>query len=128
MSLIYGIINTKEAVKPKDTQILKDELNLYPSDEFDSIEEENIVAGIYSIRLRKPPFPKEKCQLDDEGIRIIADARLDYREDLLNKLELDSNLVCQLSDAELILKAYQKWNRKCVQHLEGDFCFILYDS
>ncbi len=128
MSLIYGIINTKGEVESRDAQILKDELSLYPFDEFDSIEEENIVAGLYSIRLRKPPFPKEKCQLGEEGIRIIADARLDYREDLLKKLELDSNLLYRLSDTELILKAYQKWNRNCVHHLEGDFCFILYNS
>ena len=128
MSLIYGAISIEEQVKLDHVQLLRDELKQFPTDEFDSIQEKNIAGGVYSIRLRKPPFPQEKCMIDENGIILIADARLDYRQDLLKKLDLDQALLYQLSDTQLILKAFQKWNRECIHYLEGDFSFFLFDS
>ena len=59
MSLIYGNINAEGPVSLNHVQILEDDLSRFPSDEFDSIQNENIAGGLYSIRLRKPPFPQE---------------------------------------------------------------------
>ncbi len=51
-------------------------------------------------------------------LTITANARIDGREDL-NK---------HASDAELILKAYEKWGDDCVNHLIGDFAFAIWDD
>ncbi len=32
------------------------------------------------------------------------------------------------SDAELILHAYDAWGEQCVEHILGDFSFVLWDS
>ncbi len=62
----------------------------------------------------------------DGTLWITADARIDGRRDLLQKLNLDKQL--PITDVELILRAYQLWGQECVHHLLGDFSFALWDS
>ena len=60
----------------------------------------------------------------ETGCVISADARIDYRGEVLAKLGLDSNA---LSDAEIILQAYLRWGEDCLDHLLGDFAFAIWD-
>ena len=53
------------------------------------------------------------------GLVIIADARIFNRNDLFPKSS---------SDAELILRCYQRWGKDCVDKLVGDFAFAIWDS
>ena len=46
---------------------------------------------------------------------ITANARIDARDE-------------RLTDAELILHAYEKWGDDCVKHLLGDFAFAIWDD
>ncbi len=60
---------------------------------------------------------------------IVADARLDCRAELIAellraKLDLRSNA----PDCELILQAYATWGTACVDHLRGDFSFVVWDA
>lgn len=59
------------------------------------------------------------------GCIIIADARLDNRDDLLTRLSFE--LPRASSDAGLILHAYDAWGTKAVADLLGDFAFVLWD-
>lgn len=65
----------------------------------------------------------------DGNVRIIADARIDGRQDLVRKLKAGG---CDASpsapDVELILRAYQAWGEDCVEHLLGDFAFAIWDE
>ena len=47
---------------------------------------------------------------------ITADARIDGCE------------TTELTDAERILRAYEKWGEECVEHLIGDFAFAIWDK
>lgn len=62
---------------------------------------------------------------------IVADARIDAREDLFVALkeagEIDIVPSCW-TDAELILRAYRAWGVDCVEHLLGDFAFGIWDD
>jgi asparagine synthase (glutamine-hydrolysing) len=58
------------------------------------------------------------------GNFITSDSRLDNREELLSRLGL---LSPESTDAELIHGAYEKWGRGCVDYLEGDFAFAIWD-
>lgn len=61
-------------------------------------------------------------------IWITADARIDAREDLIRKLKTrDCVVTSKTSDDKLILCAYQTWGIECLQHLIGDFSFIIWD-
>lgn len=65
--------------------------------------------------------------LDNEsGIILVADARVDNREDLISELSLKKNNI--VTDVQLILHAYLKWGSQSLVHIIGDFAFILWDS
>ena len=55
-------------------------------------------------------------------------ARIDNRNELSDKLGVPHQEMAHLCDSELILKCYLKWEEDCVDHLIGDFVFVLYDE
>jgi asparagine synthase (glutamine-hydrolysing) len=67
----------------------------------------------------------------DRQVWIVADARIDDRQTLIEKLELTQSIADSeniLTDVELILQAYLHWGDECVQHLLGDFAFAIWDG
>ena len=61
-------------------------------------------------------------------IAITSDSRIDNREELIAALELNNCSSEQITDSELILAAYVKWDEKCPEHLLGDFVFVIWDK
>ena len=59
------------------------------------------------------------------GNVIVADARLDNRQELLAALRV---VATEVGDGELILRAYESWGDGCVSRLIGDFAFAIWDS
>ncbi len=60
---------------------------------------------------------------------ITADARIDGREDLSEKLKGKGSRIGEgTPDVELILRAYEVWGEDCVHHLLGDFAFAIWDA
>ena len=62
---------------------------------------------------------------------IVADARIDAREDLFAafKAACEADIAqSSWTDAELILRAYRLWGVDCVEHLLGDFAFGIWDD
>jgi asparagine synthase (glutamine-hydrolysing) len=65
----------------------------------------------------------------DQQVWIVADARVDAREDLVRKLGRAHDLALnQTPDVELILRAYLKWGEACLDHVIGDFSFAIWDG
>lgn len=82
-----------------------------------------LLQTTYESRNERQPLGLE------ERYWIVADARLDAREELIAELksagrEASSNA----PDCELILKAYAEWGEACVDHLLGDFSFAIWDK
>ncbi len=57
---------------------------------------------------------------------ITADARIDNRSELIEKLGL-RGAPGAISDSDLILAAYEKWGEDCAGELIGDFVFAIWD-
>ena len=80
---------------------------------------------------REAATEKQPGALDDR-LYIVADARIDARAELIDKLKTKSNAAGSLSlstpDSELILHAYESWGERCVEHLLGDFSFAIWDA
>lgn len=57
---------------------------------------------------------------------IVADARLDGRDALCHALGLAG--FHEATDSQLILAAHAHWGEACVEHLLGDFSFVIWDS
>ncbi len=56
------------------------------------------------------------------------DGRLDNRADLLRQLGLDAAADGPLSDARLMLRAFERWGEGCFERLEGPFAAVIFDS
>jgi asparagine synthase (glutamine-hydrolysing) len=77
----------------------------------------------WEARYERQPFTM------DQQVWIVADARVDAREDLVRELGCGHDLVLnQTPDVELILRAYLKWGEACLDHLIGDFSFAIWDG
>jgi asparagine synthase (glutamine-hydrolysing) len=65
----------------------------------------------------------------DGQVWITADARVDGRADLIERLQSRGRLgIGSASDAQLILHAYHTWQDDCVNYLLGDFAFAIWDA
>ena len=65
----------------------------------------------------------------DQQAWIVADARIDARNELITKLAAKGRTVSpSVPDGELILHAYHLWGEECVDHLLGDFSFAIWDA
>jgi asparagine synthase (glutamine-hydrolysing) len=62
------------------------------------------------------------------GDRLVLDGRLDNRPELIHALHLPPQQASTWSDAHLLLAAYQRWGKACVDHLAGAFAFALWDA
>ena len=65
----------------------------------------------------------------DNKVWITCCARIDDRDNLVNKMGLKQSLdLSKTPDSELILHAYRKWGEDCLEHLLGDFAFVIWDK
>jgi asparagine synthase (glutamine-hydrolysing) len=71
---------------------------------------------------------KENLPFHDKktGLKITADARIDNRTELSEKLNIANTH--DVSDSYFILKSYEKWGEKCPEYLLGDFAFAIWDE
>jgi len=62
------------------------------------------------------------------NLSITADARIDNRDELISTLNLNGKPRGAITDSEIILAAYEKWNELCPSKLLGDFAFAIWDG
>lgn len=88
------------------------------------------VAFGHALLQTTHPFADEQQPFSFDGaIWIVADARIDGREELVSKLRAKlAGVRSDASDSELILYAYQAWQENCVANLIGDFSFCIWDE
>jgi asparagine synthase (glutamine-hydrolysing) len=117
-----------------------------------SIRGTEIVRQINPMRRRGPDRQKSWCSgpvglghalmrvtheddFDDQplvdggaGLSLVADARLDNREELAGALGIGAGSLPRLPDSALVMAAYKKWGEDCAGHLLGDFAFAMWDA
>ena len=71
---------------------------------------------------------EQPCSLDGK-VSIVADARLDAKSELTEKLRSRGFVVLPgAPDGQLILLAYHAWGEGCIHHLLGDFAFAIWNK
>ncbi|REJ78540.1 MAG: asparagine synthetase B [Acidobacteria bacterium] len=66
---------------------------------------------------------------DTESENVITcDARLDNRDELIDRLGLRDRPKEDVTDSEIILEAYKRWGADCPAELLGDFVFAIWDG
>ncbi len=129
MSAIGGIVSNKHII---DTDKLKDMSNAIINRGGD-VENQWVTKGVGLFNKLLWTTPESKIEILPLHIpahqcTLTADARIDNRYELIKILGLQQRDPAKLTDSELILQSYLKWNEACVEYLIGDFSFAIWDE
>src|SRR2546430_2264707 len=132
MSGIFGVFTLHgEPTTRATVQRMLSALRARGGDSSSVWEDEGVCLGVSRYEWeRDARFSGDAMVVRDGELVIVADASLYYRADLLAMLAA-SGLAPQMpapTPSHLILAAYRAWGASCLQHLEGDFAFILWDA
>lgn len=132
MSGIFGIYRLDGAsVSETDLEIMLQKLKHRGPDGLHRWQSGPVGLG-HCMLQTTPESLFEQLPSHRDSCTITADARIDNREELYEKLAVNSlqNLqpLDQVTDSDLILWAYQQWGEDCVDHLLGDFVFAIWDG
>ncbi|QWG51633.1 lasso peptide isopeptide bond-forming cyclase [Bacillus mycoides] len=130
MSAITGIIHfNNEPISIEHGTRLMSDLQKYPADDIQIWHKENAFLGCHaqwitpeSVGEQLPFYNYEK------QLAITADAIIDNRNELFEKLQVDYADRKNMTDSELILLSYQKWGEAAPKYLVGDFAFMIWDE
>jgi asparagine synthase (glutamine-hydrolysing) len=126
MSAITGIFyRDNRNVDPKLIKHMNDKLSHRGPDDSNLWYEGSVALG-HQMLYTTPESLHEKLPFEEDGVVITADARIDNRKELSEKLNIKDNE--EVPDSYFILKAYQRWGEKCPQELLGDFTFVIWNK
>lgn len=128
MSGFFGIFRPQGG--PVDLEAFEQMKTAMYRDGFDGMEthvEEKIAMGHLMLRVSpESKYDKQPLKSSCGNYLLVGHFRLDYRDELGDKLGLTQSQLEVTPDSQLALLAYQKWNEKCVHHLEGDWAFVVF--
>lgn len=130
MSAIAGLYFLDDRpVDPMDLRRMLQRLAHRGPDGSDVWSEGPIGLG-HAMLWTTPESLREKLPLRhaESDLAITADARIDNRDALIAELGLAARVRDGLTDSELILLAYEKWDEACPARLLGDFAFAIWDG
>jgi asparagine synthase (glutamine-hydrolysing) len=130
MSAITVIYNlNKRPVERSDKQIVLDGLDHRGGDDQGMWIDGYVGLG-HQMRWTTPESLHEKLPLKSpESLSVITcDARIDNRDELIGQLSFSNKPVDEITDSEIILKAYDQWGEDCLPRLIGDFVFAIWNE
>ncbi|HEY9190727.1 MAG TPA: asparagine synthase-related protein [Sulfurovum sp.] len=128
MSGFFGIYNRNG--KPVDKKIVTtmlDAMSYWNPDEHDTWTDGPVALG-HTMLWNTPESKFEHLPLQNGAYILTMDARIDNRDELVDKLELPGRPLEEIGDSEFILAAYKKWGEDCPKYLLGDFAFAIWDE
>jgi asparagine synthase (glutamine-hydrolysing) len=130
VSAIAGIYSFgRESVSAEEGGKMMQALRKYPADRVCAWCEGSIFLGCHAQHVT-PESVHERLPFYDEqrDLAITADAILDNRSELFERLGVRQERQQEITDSELILLAYDKWGVEAAQYLIGDFAFVIWDA
>jgi asparagine synthase (glutamine-hydrolysing) len=73
-------------------------------------------------------FDRQPVTSEDGRFVLVADLRIDNRDELISGLAIGTALGSRLSDSDLLLRAWLVWGRGALARTIGDFAFGLWDG
>lgn len=130
MSAITGIYHfDQEPVSIEHSTCLMKTLQKYPANDIQSWNSGHIFLGCHAQWITPESVGELLPYYDQERqLAITADAIIDNREELFDKLQVERNQRVKMSDSELVLLAYHKWGADSPKFLVGDFAFMIWDE
>ena len=129
MSGICGLVNFDDAPVERERLIAMTQPVSYRGPDGITYWQNTHAGFAYLALIVTPESVNEQQPLVSSDIVLVADSRIDNRDDLMRVLKASGQLRTDTpTDVELILAAYNHWDTACAEHLLGDFAFALWDN
>ncbi|MCX7842830.1 MAG: asparagine synthase-related protein, partial [Clostridia bacterium] len=129
MNLICGIVDFSKSINVVETgNKMVEAFSGYPGDKVNCWHNDWCYVYCHHQHIT-PESVKDTLPFydADSGLVITASAIVDNRKELLDLLGIKDSHLNEISDSQLILKAYKKWGEDCSKHIIGDYCFAIID-
>ena len=73
-------------------------------------------------------YGNELLENMEDSLCVIGDIKIYNRNFLLERLSPGKHMQEPCTDHQLLCKSYKKWGTGCLQHITGDFSFVLWDK
>ncbi|GGX36129.1 asparagine synthetase B family protein [Undibacterium squillarum] len=130
MSAICGIVQFDKALIAKQRCLtVQAALEPYGRHGQGLWDGQHIVLGSRLTKLLpEDQYDQQPLQGGNGRFVLIADVRLDNREELGRKLGIPLARLRMMADADVLLAAYELWEQQLLEHLVGDFAFAVWDK
>jgi asparagine synthase (glutamine-hydrolysing) len=124
MSAIFGIINKNgQPISPVTAEVITSAMQHRAVDGQLVWRENNVLIGQATLMVLTRPDAR-MMPFYPEDVAIAADLMLDNRP----YLRQQTSAPAEVSDEILLYYAWRKWGNDCVQHLEGEFTFCIWNK
>ncbi|PFJ08209.1 asparagine synthetase B [Bacillus cereus] len=130
MSAIVGILHfDDEPISIENGTRLMNDLQKYPADDVQIWHTDNVFLGCHAQWITPESIGEQLPFYDYERqLAITADAIIDNRNELFERLQVDYADRKKMPDSELILLSYERWGEEAPKYLVGDFAFMIWDE
>ncbi|MGN6817497.1 MAG: asparagine synthase-related protein [Sphingomonas sp.] len=127
MSAICGVLRFDDAdVASHTVERMAHRMKHRGADGIESVELGRLALGHCLMRVNREDMYEAQPVIARDAV-LVADLRLDNREELADALGIALADLAPLSDSEMLLRAWRRWGESCVEHLLGDFAFAIWD-
>lgn len=130
MSAIAGIYHfNDEPINLEHGRRIMRDLEKYPADDVQTWHSDKVFLGCHAQWITPESVVEKLPYFDPErNLAITADAIIDNREELFERLQVKKEFRKKITDSDLILLSYEKWGEDAPKFLVGDFAFIIWDG
>ncbi|MGZ5063998.1 MAG: asparagine synthase (glutamine-hydrolyzing) [Usitatibacter sp.] len=89
---------------------------------------ERVLLGHRRLAIIDPEGGKQPMVHEEAGLAITFNGEIYNFRELREELQVCGYRFAQHSDTEVLLRAYQHWGERCVEHLRGMFAFAIWDT
>ena len=128
MSAIFGILDLKGGpVNLVWIKSMQEDLAHRGPDGHGLYTEPSLVLGHQLLQVT-PESMYDKSPYEEDGFVITANARLDERQALMDKLNIAPEVREKTTDSILLLRSYRKWGKDFLKNIYGDFAFGIWNK
>jgi asparagine synthase (glutamine-hydrolysing) len=129
MSAIFGVLRrTGAPVDERELEVMAALLSHRGPDGRRVLALDNAGLGHCLMRVnREDRFEAQPLHDPAIGVTLVADIRLDNREELAEACGITSDVLAQMADSDVLLAAWHQWGDACLEKLIGDFTIAVRD-
>jgi asparagine synthase (glutamine-hydrolysing) len=128
MSAIFGIIDLLgRPIDPEWIKSMQTDLAHRGSDGEGLYQEKSMFLGHKLLKVT-PESIYDKSPYEEDGFVITANARLDERDAIMDRLHIETAERDKITDGLLLLRSFRKFGKDFVKDIYGDFTFAIWDK